>query len=350
MSRRPHCPSAFTLIELLVVIAIISLLMSILLPSLSEAKEQAKRAKCGANLRSLGQAMATCWAENNEYGPSWDDGEADVADRPWMLYSWCDVLFDLDYLGNDLAQVCPSDRRPDDYVKIRTQEPDWTYTYVMDFTGDTDWKDGIRTSYGLNAQMHFNFPQDRHRDAARQLLVADGWWTWIGGINAAWLGANKLWGQAPGPHYPAYQAKGVGWRHGRQFGANFMMRDSHVEFIRPNFSEIDSHKSCLGTTVDTARVFTWMPGEMPSRNYDDPYASPAYRNYPGMMGTDVIEDPRNTYPKWVPIRDNEEYGGKKIPGTYDNVHPFAYPDELNAVWRTRNDAWTKLPNENANRR
>lgn len=56
----------FTLIELLVVIAIIALLISILLPSLSRARELSKRLVCQSNIKGIGTSAKIYANDNNE--------------------------------------------------------------------------------------------------------------------------------------------------------------------------------------------------------------------------------------------------------------------------------------------
>ena len=51
--RASGCKTGFTLLELLVVISIISMLMSIMLPSLKQAKEQARQVVCLSNIRQV---------------------------------------------------------------------------------------------------------------------------------------------------------------------------------------------------------------------------------------------------------------------------------------------------------
>lgn len=65
MERTHSQNRAFTLIELLVVIAIISILATILLPSLATAQKLAKGVSCTNNLRNMGMSAALLQQDNN---------------------------------------------------------------------------------------------------------------------------------------------------------------------------------------------------------------------------------------------------------------------------------------------
>jgi prepilin-type N-terminal cleavage/methylation domain-containing protein/prepilin-type processing-associated H-X9-DG protein len=76
----------FTLVELLVVIGIIALLVSILLPALSKARDQANRVKCSSNIRQV--LLAIQIFANNHRGtlpvgwsgsPNWIGGGQEMA-------------------------------------------------------------------------------------------------------------------------------------------------------------------------------------------------------------------------------------------------------------------------------
>lgn len=86
----------FTLIELLVVIATISLLMVILMPALSRAREQAKVIAVNAELYGIGVALEAYAMDNNDrYPPT----RADC--NPWALkhtYALPQELVDQRYL------------------------------------------------------------------------------------------------------------------------------------------------------------------------------------------------------------------------------------------------------------
>lgn len=68
-SRRPGRSRGFTLIELLVVVSIIALLVSILLPALSRARQQARVVMCASNIRNINLGMVFFAEQNDDRMP-----------------------------------------------------------------------------------------------------------------------------------------------------------------------------------------------------------------------------------------------------------------------------------------
>ncbi len=118
----------FTLVELLVVIAIIALLVSILLPSLSRAKEQARTAVCLANLKGIGSAIAGYHSRHNGVLPP--ERMADGSERMYWVHLLDETNSIEDYRQDDYnipdqpsVLRCPNEQKR--LFNYGEYAPDW---------------------------------------------------------------------------------------------------------------------------------------------------------------------------------------------------------------------------------
>ena len=96
-----HSNNGFTLVELLVVIGVIALLISILLPTLGQARLSAQRAQSMSNLRQIGIALQMYTQDNKGGFPETTHGLP-------AARSWVNTL--RPYLANvDAVRICPAD-------------------------------------------------------------------------------------------------------------------------------------------------------------------------------------------------------------------------------------------------
>jgi prepilin-type N-terminal cleavage/methylation domain-containing protein/prepilin-type processing-associated H-X9-DG protein len=79
---------AFTLVELLVVIGIIALLIGILLPALTAARESGLRTKCLSNIRQMSIAIIAYCNDNKGIFPPLQPGPNGAAGNPSEILHW----------------------------------------------------------------------------------------------------------------------------------------------------------------------------------------------------------------------------------------------------------------------
>ena len=246
---------AFTLVELLVVISIISLLISILLPSLGRAREQGKSVHCLARLKDFGTATAAyenvsggalppaLWRPDDEdLYPQNSTGQpapATACPEP-CEYGWTELLFS--FLYGEPVQV------PERYPVQRNVEPSrWQQYFVCRSVGDIgpnsgsyrvylpSWSAGTYALdangvYGLDTKASPTRSAQRERirpkmpligDANEQSERGDG----IGVDDSSYIDAGEA-------NYAGDNGRGLGNRFSDRHygGTNFLFQDLHAEW------------------------------------------------------------------------------------------------------------------------
>lgn len=104
----------FTLVELLIVIAIIGVLLTILLPSLSQAREKAMVAVCQSNLSQLGRMCFIYSKDNNGKYPQPGGNANWVYSLDYKTAQYFDIFNSLGGAGDGSGTIyrCPSNNLP----------------------------------------------------------------------------------------------------------------------------------------------------------------------------------------------------------------------------------------------
>lgn len=228
---------AFTLIELLVVVSIIALLVSILLPALGKAREQAQSGVCKQNLHTLGVSEMLYTTEHNGK-IAWSRYDQGGLTMYWAAQLWAAYnRIDLPTGWGDTREaitapdwlMCPSEKR---------QKPGTTWGDVPRGVGP--WLQNIcytRNAFGWKVghyqpSANISRPQGSYERIARPATVAnitDGCYIWWTGLSS-WCELTD----SSGNYHPTFAEGGsraTSYRHSGNQGINVLLWDGHVEAV-----------------------------------------------------------------------------------------------------------------------
>lgn len=150
LSTTSRTTCAFTLIELLVVVSIIAVLMAILLPSLSGAREQAVRVACANQLRQL--VLAMNYYASAEHSQSYPRTQYDPTKDKMLLgnegYGVADTFGRSGYVGENNVPASL-------YLLMRTQKLSPTL-----FICPATTRDGSELKGGIEQNSNWKAPED----------------------------------------------------------------------------------------------------------------------------------------------------------------------------------------------
>ena len=207
---------AFSLVELLVVLAILAVLASISVPAVRGAIENSQRAKCAANMKSIGAGIHLYAAENNGKLPSINCINPDS--------TWIEQL--QPHLGTNYTRVRVSAADPRAAAKLADAH---ATSYLLNERVEADsFVDGA-TGELVPGEVVFD-RLGRIPEPSRAILV------FLGNTNKTSTGTDhihsgvmKSWNGLRGEIWP--DAFGGGSPDGTRGSANYLFADGHIETI-----------------------------------------------------------------------------------------------------------------------